>query len=46
MGYQKPPLKKNYGNVVRVNPVLNVPSGNLFGLVSIFSNAKDKNKKK
>lgn len=45
--YLKPPLKKNYGsygNGVRVNPVLNVPSGNLFGLGSIFS--KDKNRKK
>ncbi|KAG8659739.1 uncharacterized protein LOC110608544 [Manihot esculenta] len=47
--YQKPPLKKNYGaygNGVRVSPVLNVPSGNLFGLGSIFFNGKDKNKKK
>ncbi|KAJ4825598.1 hypothetical protein Tsubulata_022669 [Turnera subulata] len=51
--YQKPPLKKNYGstnygNGVRVSPVLNVPSGNLFGLGSIFfnGNGKDKNKKK
>ncbi|GAV85538.1 hypothetical protein CFOL_v3_28974 [Cephalotus follicularis] len=47
---QKPPLKKNYGSYygsgVRINPVLNVPSGNLFGLVSFFSNAKDKSKKK
>ncbi|GAY43888.1 F1O19.11 protein [Citrus sinensis] len=45
--YLKPPLKKNYGsygNGVHVNPVLNVPSGNLFGLGSIFG--KDKNKKK
>lgn len=43
--YQKPPLKKNYGpygNGVRVSPVLNVPSGNLFGLGSIFFNGKDK----
>lgn len=49
--YSKPPLKKkgrgSYGKgVVRVNPVLNVPSGNLFGFGSIFSNGKDKNKKK
>ncbi|KAL7232038.1 hypothetical protein ACSBR2_010120 [Camellia fascicularis] len=47
--HQKPPLKKSYashGNGVRVNPVLNVPSGNLFGLGSIFFNGKDKNKKK
>eukprot|EP00257_Ricinus_communis_P022442 XP_015582171.1 uncharacterized protein LOC8269350 [Ricinus communis] len=47
MSYQKPPLKKNYyANGVRVNPVLNVPSGNLFGLGSIFFNGKDKNRKK
>ncbi|KAK2652262.1 hypothetical protein Ddye_012118 [Dipteronia dyeriana] len=49
--YLKPPLKKStpygaYGNGIPVNPVLNVPSGNLFGLGSIFFNAKDKNKKK
>ncbi|XP_050226760.1 uncharacterized protein LOC126676574 [Mercurialis annua] len=50
--YQKPPLKKgygsNYGNgSVRVNPVLNVPSANLFGLGSIFfNNGKDKSRKK
>ncbi|XVF20782.1 hypothetical protein REPUB_Repub12eG0032900 [Reevesia pubescens] len=47
--YQKPPLRKNYkpyGNGVQVNPVLNVPSGNLFGLGSIFFNSKDKNHKK
>ncbi|KAJ6402691.1 hypothetical protein OIU84_014738 [Salix udensis] len=47
--HQKPPLKKNYGpygNGVRVSPVLNVSSGNLFGLGSIFFNGKDKNKKK
>ncbi|KAJ4707081.1 Membrane-associated kinase regulator [Melia azedarach] len=45
--YLKPPLKKSYGsygNGIHVNPVLNVPSGNLFGLGSIFS--KDKNRKK
>lgn len=45
----KPPLKKyygSYGNGIHVNPVLNVPSGNLFGLGSIFFNGKDKNKKK
>ncbi|XP_044467890.1 bromodomain-containing protein DDB_G0270170 [Mangifera indica] len=45
----KPPLKKNYGsygNGIQVSPVLNVPSGNLFGLSSIFFNGKDKNKKK
>ncbi|XWS47614.1 hypothetical protein CRYUN_Cryun14cG0167300 [Craigia yunnanensis] len=47
--YQKPPLRKSYkpyGNVVQVNPVLNVPSGNLFGLGSIFFNGKVKNHKK
>ncbi|KAM7278592.1 hypothetical protein ACFE04_005726 [Oxalis oulophora] len=52
--YQKPPLKRNiYGSNnsnghVRINPVLNVPSANLFGLGSLFSNGtrKDKNKKK
>lgn len=43
--YQKPPLRKSYkpyGNGVQVNPVLNVPSGNLFGLGSIFFLGKDK----
>lgn len=51
--YQKPPIKKNgygppHGNgTVRINPVLNVPSANLFGLGSIFSSNKEmKNKKK
>ncbi|CAN7039823.1 unnamed protein product, partial [Brassica rapa subsp. trilocularis] len=54
--FQKPPLKKNYGGYsygshgsgTRVSPVINmVPSGNLFGLGSIFSgNGKDKNKKR
>ncbi|XP_052195365.1 uncharacterized protein LOC127803289 [Diospyros lotus] len=48
--YQKPPLKKSYGsygnNGVRINPVLNVAPANLFGLGSIFSTGKDKNKKK
>jgi hypothetical protein len=50
-GYPKPPLEKgthgSYGNGVRISPVLNVPSVNLFGLGSIFSySGKDKNKKK
>ncbi|KAL7190722.1 hypothetical protein ACSBR2_022908 [Camellia fascicularis] len=48
-GYQRPPLKKSYGaygNGVRINPVLNVPSGNLFGFGSKLFNGKDKNKKK
>ncbi|KAI4352211.1 hypothetical protein L6164_006484 [Bauhinia variegata] len=48
--YQKPPLKKShrsyYGNGVQVNPILNVPSANLFGFGSIFSNNRDKTKKK
>ncbi|XVF31597.1 hypothetical protein REPUB_Repub17cG0004800 [Reevesia pubescens] len=47
--YQKPPLWKSfkpYGNGVQVNPVLNVSSGNLFGLGSIFFNAKNKNHRK
>lgn len=47
--YQKPPLKKSYGSYgngggVRVNPVLNVHSGNLFGLGSIFGKEKSKRK--
>ncbi|XP_038884074.1 uncharacterized protein LOC120075010 [Benincasa hispida] len=49
IGYQKPPLKKvhgSYGNGVQVNPILNVHSGNLFGLGSIFSSAIDRSKKK
>ncbi|KAF7811267.1 uncharacterized protein G2W53_032243 [Senna tora] len=53
--YQKPPLKKNHGGIgsygssnngVRVTPVLNVPSASLFGFGSIFSNNRDKTKKK
>lgn len=47
--YHKPPLKKSgycYNGGPRINPVLNVPSANLFGLASIFSGAKDKAKKK
>ncbi|ESQ28751.1 hypothetical protein EUTSA_v10019003mg [Eutrema salsugineum] len=54
--FQKPPLKKNYGGYsygshgggIRVSPVINmVPSGNMFGLGSIFSgNGRDKNKKR
>ncbi|CAJ1843867.1 unnamed protein product [Sphenostylis stenocarpa] len=47
--YQKPPLNHKspgyYGSSVRVNPVLNVPPANLFGLASIFSNNKDKSKR-
>ncbi|KAK7290750.1 hypothetical protein RIF29_05401 [Crotalaria pallida] len=46
--YQRPPLNKSqgyYGNNVRVSPVLNVASANLFGLGSIFSNSRDKSKK-
>ncbi|KAK6128497.1 hypothetical protein DH2020_037755 [Rehmannia glutinosa] len=50
-GYSsRPPLKKNshgsYSNGVRFNPVLHVPSANLFGLGSIFSGGKDRSKKK
>lgn len=43
--YLKPPLNKSYGShghSVRVNPVLNVPPANLFGLSSIFSNKSKK----
>lgn len=50
VNYQKPPLKKGYGPLgngsVHVNPVLNVSSGNLFGLGSFLFNGKDKSKKK
>ncbi|KAL1291858.1 hypothetical protein AAHE18_20G230600 [Arachis hypogaea] len=51
----KPPLKRShnasyYGNnnknSVRVNPVLNVPPVSLSGLCSIFSNNRDRSKKK
>ncbi|WOH00289.1 hypothetical protein DCAR_0519648 [Daucus carota subsp. sativus] len=38
----------SHGNGVRINPVLNVPSANLFGLGSIFSTSshkQDRNKK-
>lgn len=46
----KPPLKKNnnfsYSNGIKFNPVLNVPTPNLFGLASIFSGGKDRSKKK
>ncbi|WOH10297.1 hypothetical protein DCAR_0729764 [Daucus carota subsp. sativus] len=56
-GHQKIPSKKSgyggigngsfhgNGNRARVNHVLNVSSGNLFGLGSIFSGNKEKNKK-
>ncbi|CAJ2651527.1 probable inactive serine/threonine-protein kinase scy2 [Trifolium pratense] len=46
--YLKPPLNKSHGShgSVRVNPILNVPPANLFGLSSIFSNNRDKSKKK
>ncbi|CAI0451391.1 unnamed protein product [Linum tenue] len=54
--HRKPPLRKvghgGYGGSgasagVRVSPVLNMPSGNLFGLGSIFSgHSKDKSKSK
>lgn len=47
--HQKPPLKKSYGSYgsgggVPINPVLNVHSGNLFGLGSIFGKEKSKRK--
>ncbi|KAE9604885.1 hypothetical protein Lalb_Chr10g0091301 [Lupinus albus] len=47
--FQRPLLNKShgyYGINVRVSPVLNVPSANLFGFGSIFSSNKDKSKKK
>ncbi|CAN1122599.1 hypothetical protein LINPERHAP1_LOCUS6724 [Linum perenne] len=50
--HKKPPLRKTggYGNGgagVRVSPVINVASGNMFGLGSIFfSNNKDKSRSK
>ncbi|KAJ8567464.1 hypothetical protein K7X08_019672 [Anisodus acutangulus] len=48
--YQKPPLRKipsnPYSNGIKINSVLNVPPANLFGLSSIFSSGKDKNKKR
>lgn len=45
--YQKPPMKKFMSNSgIRINPVLNIPPASLFGLSSIFSGGKDKNKKK
>ncbi|KAL9226535.1 hypothetical protein vseg_002337 [Gypsophila vaccaria] len=50
--YQKPPLKKNYGNsfnhgLVQVSPIINVgSSGSLFGFGSLFSNGSGKGKKK
>lgn len=47
---QKPPLKRSHththGAYANITPVLNVPSANLFGLASIFSNYRDKSKKK
>ncbi|KAK1363610.1 Membrane-associated kinase regulator 6 [Heracleum sosnowskyi] len=52
-GHQKIPLKKSgsmngngNGSGVGVNPLINVSSANLFGLGSIFSGNKEKNKKK
>ncbi|KAK4735907.1 hypothetical protein R3W88_010168 [Solanum pinnatisectum] len=50
---QKPPLRKNYGaagtnygNGIRITPVLNVASQNLFGFGSLFRNGKHKKSKK
>ncbi|XP_049382497.1 uncharacterized protein LOC125846862 [Solanum stenotomum] len=46
--YQKPPLRKvpGYINGIKISPVLNVPTANLFGLSSLFSSSKEKNKKR
>ncbi|XP_006357849.1 uncharacterized protein [Solanum tuberosum] len=46
--YQKPPLRKvpGYINGIKISPVLNVPPANLFGLSSLFSSSKEKNKKR
>lgn len=53
--HQKPPLKRSHththgayaaNSTFRVTPVLNVPSTNLFGFGSIFSNNRHKSKKK
>ncbi|CAI9777698.1 unnamed protein product [Fraxinus pennsylvanica] len=44
--HQKPPLKKNIQGSYGINPVLNVPSASLFGMASIFSGGKDRNKSK
>ncbi|CAN4079959.1 unnamed protein product [Withania somnifera] len=48
--HQKPPLRKipsnPYSNGIIINSVLNVPPANLFGLSSIFSSGKEKNKKR
>ncbi|XP_074287386.1 uncharacterized protein LOC141612490 [Silene latifolia] len=50
--HKKPPLKKSYSGssftsgLVKVSPVINVATGNLFGFRSIFSNGKDKGRKK
>lgn len=41
---QKPPLRKNYPNGVRISPVLHVPPSNLFGFGNLFG--KDKKTKK
>ncbi|KAK9742508.1 hypothetical protein RND81_03G178000 [Saponaria officinalis] len=44
--HQKPPLKKKHYGVIQVSPVINVTTGSLFGFCSVFSNGKDKGKKK
>ncbi|KAK4711943.1 hypothetical protein R3W88_006456 [Solanum pinnatisectum] len=46
--YQKPPLRKvpGYINGIKISPVLNVPPASLFGLSSLFSSSKEKNKKR
>ncbi|KAJ6988075.1 hypothetical protein NC653_021105 [Populus alba x Populus x berolinensis] len=46
---QKPPLLRkcgSYGNGVRISPVLNIGTVNLFGLGSLFCNGKVKKKKR
>ncbi|KAG9131610.1 hypothetical protein Leryth_015158 [Lithospermum erythrorhizon] len=47
--HQKPPLKDKHGyhhsQRVNFNPILNVPTASLFGLGSMFSCSKEKNKK-
>ncbi|KAL2527919.1 hypothetical protein Fot_20520 [Forsythia ovata] len=46
VSHQKPPLKKNNQGSYGIYPVLNVSTASLFGMASIFSGGKDKNKSK
>ncbi|KAL2504382.1 hypothetical protein Adt_20003 [Abeliophyllum distichum] len=46
VSHQKPPLKKNNQGSYGIYPVLNVPTASIFGMASIFSGGKDKNKSK